>query len=135
VALDDDLLLGLEAWSWAKDYEVETSTAPVPVETRLTAATVAATYFPGNAGFFLRGGVGVADGRVEVSPPAGVSFPVSGRTQDTGVAVIGALGYEARLTSRFALGGEGDVVYLGVDGDAIDTVFGYGIAVELNWYW
>jgi hypothetical protein len=49
--------------------------------------------------------------------------------------MIGAMGYEMRVTSRFALGAEGDVVYLGVSGEAIDTVFGYGIAVELNWYW
>jgi len=135
MALANDLLLGVEAWRWAHDYQIETSTAPVPVEARLTAATLAATYFPGNAGFFLRGGVGVADGRVDVSPPSGVSFPVSGQTQDTGLAIIGALGYETRLTSTFALGAEGDVVYLGVGGEAIDTVFGYGIAVELNWYW
>ncbi len=135
MALANDFLLGLEAWRWSHDYQVETSAAPVPVEAGLTAVTLAATYFPGNAGFFLRGGVGVADGRVDVSPPSGVSFPVSGQTRDTGVAVLGALGYEMRLTSRFALGAEGDVVYLGVAGEAIDTVFGYGIAVELNWYW
>ena len=135
MALADDFLLGLETWRWAHEYQVETSFAPVPVEAGLTAFTLAATYFPGNAGFFLRGGLGVADGRVDVSPPSGVSFPVSGETRDTGLAMLGALGYEMRLTSRFALGVEGDVVYLGVEGESIDTVFGYGLAVELNWYW
>ena len=135
MALANDLLLGFEGWKWAHDDQIETSTAPVPVEARLTAITLAATYYPGDAGFYLRGGVGVADGRVDVTPPSGVAFPVSGQTRDTGLAMIGAMGYEMRLTSRFALGAEGDVVYLGVSGEAIDTVFGYGIAVELNWYW
>jgi hypothetical protein len=134
-ALANHLAIGLEAWAWAKDYEISTSVAPVPVETRLSAGMVSAAYFPGGGGFFLRGGVGLALGRVDLSPPAGVTFPGSGQTSDTGPALLGSMGYEVRLTSTFALGAAGEALYLGVEGDALASVFAYGLDVQFNWYW
>jgi hypothetical protein len=55
-AIKPDLVLGVEYWGWAKSYELSTSTLPVPVEVKLSAATACVTYFPGAAGFFIRAG-------------------------------------------------------------------------------
>jgi hypothetical protein len=134
-ALDTDLLLGVEGWAWSKDYDIATSSGDVPVDATLWAATLAATLFPGNVGFFLTGGVGLGQGRVTVTPPASVAFPVSGSSSETGLALLVASGYEARVTSNFALGGAIRVVHVAIEGDAYDNVFGYGLTLDFSWYW
>jgi hypothetical protein len=92
------------------------------------------TYFPGDAGFFVRGGVGVGQGRATVTPPHTVDFPVSGSAYDTGVALLAAAGYEVQLTPRLALGAAAQVAYVAVDEPPFDDV-GYGLTVQFNWYW
>jgi hypothetical protein len=135
-ALEQEVLVGLELWGWTKDYEIGSVPEDVPAQITVWAATVAATYFPGNTGFFMRGGIGVGGGRAEVTPPPSVvDFPVSGTASDTGLSVLGAMGYEAGLTPHLSLGGAAHVVYVGIDTDPFDDVFGYGLTVQFNWYW
>ncbi|MCI0452671.1 MAG: hypothetical protein L0Z51_09840 [Candidatus Latescibacteria bacterium] len=134
-ALDQDLLVGLELWGWTKDYEIGSVPEDVPAQTSVWAATVAATYFPGNTGFFMRGGIGVGGGRAEVTPPPSVDFPVSGSKSDTGLSLLGAMGYEAGVSTHLSLGGAAHVVYVGIDAAPFDDVFGYGLTVVFNWYW
>jgi hypothetical protein len=133
-AVKPDLVVGLEFWGWAKESEIQTSTAPVPVNVRLSATTLCATYFPGGAGFFLRMGAGLAYGRLEVDPPSSVTTIPASDDSETGFAALLAPGYEWRFTPRFALGAQGDVVYLGL-GNALENGFGYGINAQFNWYW
>ena len=133
-AIKPDLVLGIEFWGWAKDYEISTTTLPVPVDVRLTATTIGVTYFPGNAGFFVRLGAGIAYGRIEVNPPPSVDSVAADAEADTGIAVSLAPGYEWRLTPKFALGAQGDIVYLGLGG-ALEDAFGYGLNAQFNWYW
>jgi hypothetical protein len=133
-AFKPDLVLGVEYWGWAKSYELSTSTLPVPVEVKLSAATACVTYFPGAAGFFVRAGAGLAYASVAVEPPPSVTDVPSSKDTRNGFALNFAPGYEWRVARRFALGFQGDVVYLGLDGD-LSNVFGYGLNAQFNWYW
>jgi hypothetical protein len=133
-AVKPDLVVGVEFWGWAKNYDISTETLPVPVDVKLSATTLAVTYFPGNAGFFIRLGAGFAYGRIKVEPPPSVTSVPAGTQSYTGFAVDLAPGYEFRMTQRFALGAQGDVVYLAL-GDALEDVFGYGVSAQFNWYW
>jgi hypothetical protein len=72
-AVKPGLVLGVEFWGWARESEILTSTAPVPVNVTLTATNACLSYFPGNAGFFIRLGAGLAYGRLEVAPPSSVT--------------------------------------------------------------
>jgi hypothetical protein len=56
------------------------------------------TYFPTGKGFFLRGGVGIANFTYEVSTPI-----LSATNDTTGVSLLGGLGYAAWLGKSFNL--------------------------------
>lgn len=133
-ALDQDLLLGVEYMRWAKGYDLATLQGNVPVDVALTGTVLAVSYFPGNAGFMLRGGLGVAVADVDVDDPP-QDFPVHGIEPDPGLAAMVSMGYELRLTTTFALGAEADLLYLDVSDDAIDSASVYGVNVQFNWYW
>ncbi len=134
-AVKPDLLVGVEFWGWAKDYEIGSTPEDVPAKLTLWSTAVVATYFPGDVGFFLRGGLGIGGGRAEIDPPPSVSFPVSGKVNDNGFSLLAATGYEAGITSHMTVGGAFHIVYVGLDGAAFDTVLGYGLTAQLNWYW
>jgi Outer membrane protein beta-barrel domain len=134
-ALEPDLLVGIEWWGWAKDYEIGSTPEDVPAKITLWAANAAVTYFPGDVGFFVRGGLGVALGSAEITPPPTVVFPVSGKSDDTGFSALVAVGYETGITPRLALGGVMHVVYLGIDEGPFNDTLGYGLTVQFNWYW
>jgi Outer membrane protein beta-barrel domain len=133
-AVKPDLVVGVEFWSWARNYDISTTTLPVPVDVRLTATTACMTYFPGAAGFFMRLGAGFAYGRVAVEPPSSVTSVPATTDSESGLAFDFAPGYEFRLAQRFALGAQADVVYLGL-GDVLENAFGYGLSAQFNWYW
>jgi hypothetical protein len=133
-ALKPDLVLGVEMWAWANEYEIGTHTLPVPVHVKIAATDLCATYFPGGGGFFLRLGAGFAYGEVRVEPPASVTEVAPSKNSETGFAVNFSPGYEFRVARHLALGAQGDVVYLGLGGP-LEDVFGYGINAQFNWYW
>ena len=135
-ALNRETLVGVEVWAWSKDYAIGSIPEDVPVEVRFWSANAAVTYFPGNTGFYVRGGAGWGQGRVDITPPPSVvDFPVSGEASASGLSLLGAMGYEIGVTPRLALGGAIHAVYLAVEGDRFQKVFGYGITGQLNWYW
>lgn len=135
-ALNSELLLGVEMWAWSKDYELGSIPEDVPAEVRFWSANAAATYFPGDTGFYVRGGLGWGQGRVEITPPPSVvDFPVSGEATASGVSILGAMGYEIGVTPRLALGGAIHAVYIAIEHDHFENVFGYGVTGQLNWYW
>ena len=134
-AFNQELLIGVEMWTWASDYEIGSTPEDVPAEATVWTIALAATYFPGNTGFFLRGGLGVGGGRVDVTPPPANDFPVSGTWSATGISVLGAMGYEVGVTGHMAVGGAIHAVYIGVDSGPFDNVFGYGFTAQLDWYW
>jgi hypothetical protein len=135
-AVRQDLLVGIEGWAWSKDYELGSVPENVPAEVAVWSTTLAATFFPGNTGFFLRGGIGVGGGRAEVTPPPSVvDYPVSGTWTTTGWSLVGASGYEIGVTPHLALGGTMHIVYVAADDAPFDNVLGYGLTVQFNWYW
>ncbi len=133
-ALGQSTLVGVEAWAWAKDYEIGATPQDIPVDVTVWAVTAAVTYFPGNTGFFLRGGLGVGGGKTDVTPAPGQSAPITSESA-TGASLLGAMGYEFGLTSRMALGAAAHAVYIGIDTGSFDNVLGYGLTAQLDWYW
>jgi hypothetical protein len=133
-ALKPDMVVGVEFWGWAKDYELIAGDFPVPVEVKLGAATACVTLFPDAGGFFVRLGAGLAYGHVSIDPPPSVTDVEANEETRTGFAANIAPGYEWRVSNRLALGFQGDIVYLGL-GDPLSNAFGYGLNAQFNWYW
>lgn len=136
-ALREDIVLGLEAWVWAKRWDVlldDVSIAELQITFNATA--LAATYFPGNKGVFLRGGIGFGSAKTELkSSFSGGSTATFDPGTDTGVALVGASGYEWRLTKKFALAPQVEILYLGISGDIIENIFEVDGTLQFNWYW
>jgi len=133
-ALKPTLVAGVEFWGWAKEYEVLTSSGGVPVNVQLSATTAALTWYPGADGIFFRLGAGLAYGKVDIDAPSGSGAAAAETGSKTGLAVLFAPGYEFRVTKHFALGAQGDIVYMGLS-EPLDDAFGYGLNVQFNWYW
>jgi hypothetical protein len=135
-AIRDDLTLGFESSTWVKEWDIEGAGLDVGDATiSFNAATFAATWFPGNVGFFLRGGIGIGSARTEVSVDLLGDLSVTYDETDSGLAVLGATGYEWRLTDKFALGPEVEVFFLGVDGSVVENVVVVDGSLEFTWYW
>ncbi len=134
-ALKQDLLLGAEYTRWAKDYAIATLQGDIPYEVTLSGAVMALTYFPGNEGFMLRVGGGVAMAEINITPPPQFSIPAESISPDPGFALLAGLGYEARLTEKFALGADFSMLYLAVSDAGFDRAYVYGLNVDFNWYW
>jgi outer membrane autotransporter protein len=101
----------------------------------LSAVTFGVTYFPGNMGFFVRGGLGFASADATVALETGGVFDVSGESVDTGLGILAATGYEWRLTDKFALGPQVELVYLAIDGDLVENAVVVDGSLQFNWYW
>ena len=134
-ALKQDLLLGAEYARWAKDYAIATLQGDIPYEVTLSGAVMALTYFPGSEGFMLRVGGGVAMAEINITPPPQFNVAAESISPDPGFALLAGVGYEARLTEKFALGADFSMLYLGVSGDELDRAYVYGLNVDFNWYW
>ncbi len=129
-AVAPEVTIGLESSSWMKRESVET----IDLTLLYNVSTFGATYYPRNTGVFLKGGIGFASASFE----SVISIPnigtAKGEIDDSGFGLIGAVGYEWRLTPKFALGPEVEFVYLNVGGEfgAANYVSG---TLMLNWYW
>jgi len=122
-AVKNDLLIGGEFTGWTKDKDGTTVS--------LSTALFAVTYYPGNQGFFLRGGMGFGSSHFEQDVAGGYK-----RSKDeTGFALAGAAGYEWRLTRKFALGPQVEFNYLNIGGDLVDTANFFDATLGFNWYW
>ena len=122
-ALNNNLLLGGEFTAWGKEEDGSTLA--------LSTVLFAVTYYPGDQGLFLRGGVGFGTSSFEVEVEDG--FKLS--KDESGFAMAAAAGYEWRLTRKFALGPQVEFVYLNIGGDFIDTANYFDATLGFNWYW
>lgn len=125
-AIRRDVLIGLESSTWARSENGATL--------GFQAVTAAVTYFPGNVGAYLRGGLGFGSSSFEVNA-AVMGLPVNVSETDSGWALLAAGGYEWRLSNKFALGPEIEFVYFGLRGELIDTVGIINGTLQFNWYW
>ncbi len=124
-ALRDDLVLGFEGAAWTHTE----NQFGLDVTVTFSLALFAATYYPGDMGLYVKGGVGFA--RVSAEAVAG-NLAVT--TTADGWGMMGAAGYEWRLTRKFALGPEVQLAYLDV-GEGVDTADWFAALLAANWYW
>lgn len=110
--------IGLESSAWSKEVDGDRLTFSV--------TTAAASYYPGAGSFFLRGGVGVANG--EFSTHSGSTTV---KTSESGVGFLVGAGTEWRLARSFALGPEVTYSYGSFDG--FNTNYFTG-ALQATWY-
>lgn len=135
-AIRNDLMLGFESSSWVKDYDLEAGGSKVgDAKVTFSTALFAATWFPGNRGFYVRGGLGVGTARGEVGVDLGGLAVLNVESDDSGFAALAAMGYEWRLSRKFAIGPQVESFFLGVDGDVVDNVAVVDGSVQFNWYW
>jgi len=120
--------MGLETSTWFKTYDVTGTNAQLSLTGTVT--TFAATFYPGNMGLYLRGGVGVATGTVKIDV-ANNSIDET----ETGFGSLAAVGYEWRLTQKFALGPQLQYAFLNISGDGNDHVDFASATVQLTWFW
>jgi len=130
-ALKPDLLLGLEVWGWAKNYDILLTSGDQSIDARFLAYTAAVTWYPNNGGFHLRGGLGAGKLNLDSESESAVLVETKG-----GFTVLGAMGWETYFTPHFALGADGTVTYTAAEIYGISNkMFGYGLAAQFNWYW
>lgn len=122
-AVTENLLLGLESSGWAKEEDGSTLS--------LSTLAFGVTYYPGETGFFLRGGIGFASSSYEFELSNGFTQSKT----ETGFGLQGAMGYEWRLTQKFAMGPQVEYVYLNIGGDLVDTANFFDATLGFNWYW
>jgi hypothetical protein len=122
-AIRNNLLLGAETSGWARNEGNETVT--------LSTICFAVTYYPGDQGFFLRGGMGFAGTSLEID----LGDDTTQSKSETGFGILAAMGYEWRLTGKFALGPQVEFNYLNIGGDLVDTANFFDATLGFNWYW
>lgn len=134
-AIRQDLVLGLEASAWAKNYDILVAGQSVgTAKVTFSTTTFAGTWYPGGGGYFVRGGVGLAAAKLEVTFPVG-PFDSAQHT-DSGVGLLAATGYEWRLTDKFAMGPQVELAFLGIHGgELVGNVLIVDGGLEFNWYW
>jgi hypothetical protein len=128
-AIANNTTLGLESSSWMKTYG-NIDGAGTDLKLTGTVTTFALTYFPQNIGFYLRGGLGVATGTAKLE-----NGVLSISDTETGLGLLGALGYEWRLTQKFALGPQFQYAYLNIGGDGTESVDFVSATLQMTWYW
>lgn len=117
--LNQQVLLGVESSAWTKNYDAG----------RLTHATVAfvGQFYPTpESGFFLQGGVGVSELRVEAS-----GFGLNFAATDRGFGATAGLGYDARLGSNFSLTPYGLYTWGNFDGGNADH---FQLGLGVTWH-
>ena len=125
-----NVTVGLESSSWMKKESVGT----IDLTLMYTVTTFGVTYFPANNGLFIKGGVGFASANFETAINITNVGITKGELNNNGFGLLGAAGYEWRLTEKFALGPEVEFAYLNVGG-AFQTANFVSASVMLNWYW
>jgi opacity protein-like surface antigen len=136
-ALRDNLVLGVEFQGWAKRWSLLTSGGVEIGETVITlgSVTFASTWFPGNMGVYLRGGIGVSWARWEIKQTLFTAVPGTLEATDTGIGILGATGYEWRVTDKFTIGPQVEISWYAIDGDFIKDPFIIDVSIQFNWYW
>jgi len=115
-AVTPSVVIGLEGLVWTREIEGVTWT--------LSVGGPAVTFYPGEQGFYLRGGIGSGSLDAEAG-----SVTVS----KTGFGILAAAGYEWRLARTLALGPQVDFAWMDVGDELTGNFFAFSAA--LNWYW
>ena len=125
-AVSDNLILGLEASGWGAEKNIDGD----DTDLALGHFSATLTWFPGNGGTYLRGGAGFAGSEVKA-----VQGTRTVSKEEGGFALLGALGYEWRITQHLALGPEIEYVYLHIDGDLVVNAGYVSGSMQFSYYW
>jgi len=118
-AFQDQFGVGLETSGWAKEVDGEWWGYSV--------SGLGFTFWPGGKGFLIRGVIG--SGSVSYSTESG---GVTTTKSDSGLGLSGGIGYDIRLTKKFAIGPQIDYSWADVnDNLSVDFV---NFTVGANWY-
>ncbi len=125
-ALVERITLALDFNVWRNEFRGDIAT---DVTWTFSLSTVSATVFPGNVGFFIRGGIGVAAASAELNQGGG-------KVSDTeaGLGLLAATGYEWRVTETMAVGPQVNFAYLNLNGAIIESVEFISFAAQVTWY-
>jgi len=136
-ALRPDLTLALESSAWVHKETVVVLGEDVDATWSLSSTVVGLTWYPQAGGFYLRGGLGL--GRVALELEEG---GLNVTADDVGLGLLGGLGYEWRLTRKFALGPQLTAGFINLgeeetgDGTTLDSSFNFvNLELAFNWYW
>ena len=127
-AVAPNVAIGLENSSWIKSYDIAGTSTDLKLTGTVT--TFALTYWPGNMGLYMRGGMGVATGTAEFTQGS-----ASVSETEVGLGGLAALGYEWRLTEKFALGPQFQYAFLNIEGDGTESVDFVSLTAQMTWYW
>jgi len=95
----------------------------------LTLSSLAVTWWPGNEGWYVRGGIGIATARVEVVTTGVVS------QDQPGVGVMAAAGYEWRVMENLAIGPQAEYVYMDINGSLTENANFVSLSFQVTGYW
>ena len=140
-AVKPSLALAFESNAWGKSENATILGTEFDFSYRVQVAAFAATWYPNAGGLFLRGGLGIGTGKIEVKNQG-----ASTEIKDSGFGFLAAAGYEWRLTQKFALGPQVDFGYMSLgEVDATDdagdpvradySVNYVNVSLGFNWYW
>jgi len=95
---------------------------------------IAGTFHPGDpthpsGGFYLRGGIGIAEATFDVTVGS-----TKTSSKERGFGILVGLGYEFRLTTRFALGVGAGYKKLFINETIFDSAQFGQFVLDLNWY-
>jgi len=120
-AFTPQIAAGIEGTFWTKEVIDD-------VTWTFNVTTAALTYYPGAAGFFVRGGIGAGSMELEIDQGGGVTTTAS----DDGFGFLLGAGYEWRLSRKFALGPAVDYSYAKINDDISLNYVNF--TAGLTWY-
>lgn len=124
----EDLAVGVESTLWTRPGKGDVATE---LSWTFSVTTLAATYFPGRGGAYVRCGVGVGTTSVELI----ISDEILASNVETGMGIAAAAGYEWRVTKHFALAPQFEFAYLEINDEITNNVDFFTLTVQGTWYW
>ncbi len=115
-AVNEQLLLGFETNGWTKEEDGVTLSQG-------NGSAVAYFYPQPNSGFFIKGGLGLSTLDLEVSG--------WGSDSETGLGLVGGVGYDARVGRNFSLSPYANVLHGSFDGGSTNV---FQAGVGLTWH-
>jgi hypothetical protein len=130
-AVTSQVTLGFETSAWVRREEFLVLGQTIDATTTLSVGTFGVTWYPSTTqGFYVKGGLGFGQAELDFES-GGASLAYS----ENGFGFLAGVGWEWRLTEKFALGPQLTLANLSFDSDLIDRATWTNLTCQLNWYW
>jgi len=135
-SLGQHTAVGLEYNGWM----LEGGDAAEKIRVSLQQVSLAGTWYPGqqdrtSGGFYLRAGVGLAWASLARITIVDQIQEHGARTDETGLGILGSLGYEFRVSRSFAAGIAVGLDHLVINKSIYDSGWYTPATMTLSWYW